>query len=230
MFLPLTLNYPNCSINHAKIETMNKVSKIRDRYGTKDSTHAETAESEKLTWRQPAFWRNAFLYYWFFALFGFILEVVWRQVTNNQYYDPFDIPTIAPLAVPYGLGAVALILIVWPLCQRFKKMNILLIFVLATLVTTAVEYLCSVIIVAFMGSNPFWDYSSFPFNFQGHICLHNAVLLGIVSTIFLRVIFPRIEQRVAKTSSKLLNDLFLLLFVTYLADVLLVFIMWLVNQ
>lgn len=209
---------------------MNKITKIRERYRVKNSAAATTFSSDGLNWRHLAFWRNMFLYYWFFAFFGHILEALWRQITHNQYFDPDNIPTIAPLAAPYGLGAVAIILIVWPLCKRFKRINILVIFILSMIITTVVEYLCAIVIIAFLGHNPFWDYSSEPFNFQGQICLRNAVLFGIISTVFLRVLFPRIEQRTTKISEKLLNDIFLLLFTTYIADVLMVFITWLVNR
>jgi len=202
---------------------------IRDRY-SKQGGHAATISKDQLNWRQPAFWRNIFLYYWAFAFAGHILEVLWQKITDNPYFDPNNIPTFAPLAVPYGLGAVAVILAVWPLYKRFKKMNVLLVFVLAAVVTTAVEYLCALVIIAFMGHNPFWDYSNMPFNFQGMICLRNAVLFGIVATIFLQVLFPRIERRVSKISDRLLNDIFLLLATTYAIDVLLVFAMWLYGN
>lgn len=181
-----------------------------------------------LTWRQPAFWRNIFLYYWFFSLFGHILEVFWAWVISD-HANPGHIPTIAPLAPPYGLGIIALILIVWPIYKRFRKMNILLVFLLSTIVTTAVEYLCATAVVAVLGSNPFWDYSFEPFNFQGHICLQNSILLGLTATLFLRFAFPHIENLIQKISKSFLDDLFILLCATYTADVLFMIVKWLAN-
>jgi uncharacterized membrane protein len=209
---------------------MTKISTISKRYDPKSSELATTISSDGSNWRQLAFWRNIFLYYWGFAFVGHLIEVFWRWFTNNQGFDPNNIPTIAPLAAPYGLGAVAIILLVYPLCKRFKKINVLVVFVLSMLVTTAVEYLCAVVIVVFLGHNPFWDYSHEAFNLQGYVCLRNAVLFGIISTVFLRAIFPRIEKRAQKVSQKLLNDLFILLATTYAADLLLTFIVWLVNR
>lgn len=185
--------------------------------------------SSELTWRQPAFWRNMFLYYWFFSFFGHILEVVWAWIIKDPA-NPGPIPTITPLAPPYGLGVVALILIVSPIYKRFKKMNILVVFLLSTTVVTTVEYLCSVVIVAVLGNNPFWDYSLQPYNFYGHIYLQNALLLGLVATLLLRFALPHIQKLTQKFSKKFLDDLFILLSVTYAADLAFMAIKWLMNK
>ena len=187
-----------------------------------------TVENGRLTWRQPAFWRNLFIYFWFFSLLGHLLEVSWAWITNSHFTP--NIPTFTPIAPPYGLGVVALILIVAPVYRRFKKMNILVVFLLATIVTAAVEYLCAVVIVLVLGDNPFWDYSAQPFNLQGYVCLQNALLFGLVSTIFLRFIFPRLENLLQKISRKALNDTFLLLVTTYTADVLFMLAKGLINR
>lgn len=179
----------------------------------------------RLTWRQPAFWRNIFLYYWFFSLFGHLLEIAWAWITNN-HNNPGLIPTITPIAPPYGLGIVALILVVWPIYKRFRKMNILIVFLLSTIVITAVEYLCAAVTVAVLGNNPFWDYSFEHFNFQGHICLQNSILLGLSATLFLRFVFPHLENLIQKLSKTFLDDLFILLFVTYTADLLFMVVKW----
>jgi uncharacterized membrane protein len=200
------------------------IGKIPSRYDKK--TRATAISDEGVSWRQPVFWRNLFLYYWVFALAGHFMEVGWAWFTQSGF-NAFTVPTISPLSGPYGIGVVALILFLRPLYRRFKRLNILLIFVLSVIITTAVEYLCAVVIVAFLGENPFWDYSHTRYNISGYVCLHNSLLFGLVSTLFIRFGFPLTERLFKKCSERLVNELFILLFTTYSLDLLLLLFTWL---
>jgi uncharacterized membrane protein len=197
---------------------------FRQRYN--QNTPVVAISDAGVNWRQPVFWRNIFLYFWVFSLVGHFVEVFWEWFTNSGF-DPNNVPTITPLAAPYGFAVVAVILLVYPIYKRFKRPNILLIFILSALVTAAVEYLCAVVIVLFLGHNPFWDYSYVSYNLNGYICLHNVVLFGLASTLFIRFIFPHTERLMKKSSNRFINDLFILLSVTYSLDLLLIFLEWL---
>lgn len=162
-----------------------------------------------------------FLYFWFFALLGHLLEVVWVWFTKS-WFNPFNIPTITPLAVPYWLGVVAVITCIHPIYKKFKRPNILLIFILSTLVTACVEFLSAAVIVAYLGYNPFWDYSALPYNFMGYICLKNVLLFGLIATLFIHFLFPITERIIQKHSVRRINDLSALLFATYVIDLIIV--------
>ncbi len=188
-----------------------------------------TIMNGRLTWRNFGFWRNVYLYFWLFALAGHLLEFFILQLIVPGYdLGPDAIPTVTPLAAPYGLGAAAFILVIWPLFKRFKKpktvKNIVLTFLLAALLGGIVEYICAAVVVAIDGVNIYWNYSNSPLNLNGYISLGSVSLFGALGTLFFYFIFPAIEDLFERAPIKLLNLIFFVLFGTYVADLIALFI------
>jgi uncharacterized membrane protein len=172
------------------------------------------------------FGRNLFLYFWFFSLVGHILELIWGLIqvaAGSRTWESFTTIPIIAVAVPYGLGAVALLLTLYPLIRK-KKLNLVWIFVLGMLITTTIEFICAVGVVLIFGSNPFWNYSKEPFNLFGYVCLGNALLFGIGATILLRYVFPLTEKLLRKIKDNYLNIAFWVLFIGYIATQIIHFI------
>ena len=109
--------------------------------------------------------QELFLYAWVFSLLGtwweLALEHSVRALTTG---DPWSSPvggwSFVQFAEPYGLGAVAVILVVVPLKER--GLSAPLVFLLGAAITAAIEAACAAILVLTVGSNPFWDYSAYP--------------------------------------------------------------------
>lgn len=200
---------------------------ILKKYAT--DARAESIMDDSISWYSLTFLWRLFLYFWVWGILGHFLEVVWVLFTHDGF-NPYNIPTITPLAVPYGLSTVAVILLISPIYKKFKHPNILLIFIFSTIVTCAVELLSAVIIVAFCGDNPFWNYSAVPYNFHGYICLKNVLIFGLVATIFIHFVFPLTERFIKKHSARLINDLSVLLFTTYIIDLLILVIGGIVRR
>ena len=173
-------------------------------------------------WRKPQFWRDSFLYYWIFSLFGHILELFWgfagMQLGLKTPEKFASIPIFA-IAAPYGLGAIILILFVYPLVRQ-RKIGIIGAFFLSVILTTIVEIISALAIVIVLGNNPYWDYSNRPFNLFGFATLGNSLAFGVASIIALYLVFPLISSVRKKFNEKLLNWAFWIIVIGYAATLL----------
>jgi len=165
------------------------------------------------TWR---FWRNLFLWFWVFSLVGHLGELVWgllRVAAGSRSWESFLTIPLFAVAMPYGLGAVALKLTLAPLMKR--KPNLAIIFLASMVLMTAIEFVCAAVAVALFGRNFFWDYSDQPFNLFGWICLRNSLVFGVGATVALKWVFPWCEKLLARIKARYLDLAFWLLFPSY---------------
>lgn len=165
--------------------------------------------------------RRIFIYFWITSLIGHYVEVIWAIFRHqflgaSGYWLPTNV-TIIPLAAPYGLGVVAIILFVMPLMKKYK-LNPALVFVLNVVITALVEYICAAVLVLIFGRNEFWNYSNVPFNLNGYICLSNTLTFGLVSTIYIYFLHPILTDFLKKLTKKHFNTFFWITAVSYMID------------
>ena len=165
------------------------------------------------SWHNPIFWRNLFFYFLFFSYIGHYIEMTWvllghlvsrTDLAHNILANPLEPYTI------YGAGAVVIILLVRPLVQKFKH-KFLATFVIATLACALLEGLSSVALTIRYGHNPYWNYRDKIFNLGGHICLENALLFGLLATLFSHFIYPPMEKFLRKGNQIIINLMLLIL-------------------
>jgi uncharacterized membrane protein len=163
------------------------------------------------------FWRNSFLIYWVFSFIGHLMEYVWL-FTLWQFGAPPDWQNIPffVVAAPYGLGALAIVWFIYPQIQK-HKLKVFDGFVLSTIVTTVIEFLCALLIVIVLGDNPYWDYSDQPFNLFGFVCLRNSIAFGLASILFIYIAFPYTDKIMKKLGDFRLNIAFWMLLIAYTA-------------
>lgn len=65
-------------------------------------------------------------------------------------------------------------------------------FIIGALIATILEYTTGVILEKTIHQK-LWDYSDFPFNFQGRICLFISLAWGALVVLVLGMLQPRIE-------------------------------------
>lgn len=176
------------------------------------------ATDYRMHWRRLASWRDAFLLFWIFSLVGHVLEILWALLPSAVTGAPSHLSTIPLVAVaaPYGLGALALIWLIWPLVQK-KRLNAAGVFLLSALVTATIEFLCAAAITLWLGRNPFWDYSGESFNLFGFVCLRNTVAFGLGGVLLLYLAFPWLNNLLKKIKSQYLTAAFWVLFASYAA-------------
>jgi len=170
--------------------------------------------------KSPAFWQKLFIYFWVIAVAGHYIERAWAIINRIIVGSPpwnLIVPTFVPMAIPYGSGAVAVVLITITLMRHYK-LNPVVVFAINVFVAGLVEYLCAVLIVFWDGANRFWDYSQHPFNINGYTCLESSLLLGIVATLFVYLIYPLMEKIFAKLKYRYLNIIFWVLLVVFVVD------------
>jgi len=166
--------------------------------------------------------KKLFILYWIFALLGHYAEIVWSKfhhfIDNGYIWHP-NMPTIIPLASPYGIGAVAIIVIVWPLVKKYN-VKPLTVFILNIIITGIIEYLCALYVVMAYGSNLFWDYSNQRFNINGYVSLESVMVFSVAATLFLYLFYPVCNKAIHRLDQQQLNILFWILFTIHAIDLL----------
>ncbi|MDK2899491.1 MAG: hypothetical protein PWQ10_678 [Patescibacteria group bacterium] len=167
-----------------------------------------------------SYFQRLFIMFWIFSFLGHYIEIIWIWVNHLIFNYPMWIPstpTILPLAPPYGIGVVVVVLFSLPLI-KYYKLNPLAVFVSNFIITAIVEYLCAAFLVFFVGYNQFWDYSNQPFNINGYICLKNSVAFGIAVTLFLYYIYPAYQKFIQRFNQKQLDIIFWVMYFSYAID------------
>ena len=167
-------------------------------------------------WKTVRFWQELFIYFCVFSIIGHYLEIVWfmfRHITTGSPMR-WPITPIMLIAIPYGLGVAAIILLVIPLIKRYK-LNLPKVFLLNVLVSGVIEYYCAVIIVMTEGYNEHWNYTSRPLNINGFTCLEATIIFGVLATIFIYFIHPFCEKILHKLSNQQVLIIFLILAISY---------------
>ncbi len=126
---------------------------------------------------------------------GHYLEAIW-QLFRFHLDGPSALLselTVTPIAEPYGFGVVGLILLVVPFVEKYKP-SIVTTYILNVLVTGLVEYICAFALVFAYGRNDYWDYSDYPFNIQGYVCLEFSMVFGVMATLFVYLVYPVSER------------------------------------
>lgn len=174
-----------------------------------------------------SFWlsfQKLYVLFWLASFIGHYLEVIWSRTAHIALgyttWHPLA-PTIMPLAPPYGLGAVAVVALIWPLIKRYK-LNPIPSFVLSVFVTGLVEYLCAVVLILVDGRNIYWDYTGRFMNINGFVCLQSSLIFGLVAVSFLYFVYPAYQRFVQRFSHRQSNVIFWVLFGSYMLDLVLI--------
>lgn len=99
--------------------------------------------------------------------------------------------------------------LVWGLCVAlfsiFLHMNRnksnLFLFIYAMIIGSAFEYLAASCII-FVYNVSFWDYSQLPFNIHGRICLLFAFYWGVMGLLYIKLIYPTLNNLIDKIPEK----------------------------
>jgi uncharacterized membrane protein len=160
-----------------------------------------------------------------FSIVGHFIEIIWAWMkyfaVGSTWYPRVD--DLIPLAAPYGLGTILLIIIVWPI-MKSRKIHPFSIFVLSGVLAGIVETISALFVILLYGQNYFWDYSNRFMNFFGLTCLRACFLFSIVSVIFLYFIYPQFEKLFEKFGKRRISIIFWVLFVIYVGNLILSFI------
>lgn len=121
-------------------------------------------------------------YFCIYSFLGYLMESIYISLIEKKWHSSglLDGPYI-PL---YGFGSIILIIL-----SSYIQHSFILTFIISSLLLTILEYLTS-LYLEIVFHRHIWDYSHYPCNYHGRICLFYSILWGFLSLIFIYYIHP----------------------------------------
>lgn len=122
------------------------------------------------------------------AFIGDIVETIFCRVTAGIWMSRSSL-VWGPFSLVWGIAIVLATMLLY----KDRNKSDAHIFVIGTISGAVYEYVCSVFTEIVFGKI-FWDYSAIPFNIAGRINLLFSFFWGIAAVIWIKVIYPRVED------------------------------------
>ncbi|NMA22483.1 MAG: putative ABC transporter permease [Spirochaetales bacterium] len=127
-------------------------------------------------------------YFLVYAVIGYVIEVIYcslgeRKLVNRGFLH-------GPWLPIYGIGALLVIVGTAPVATQ-----IVAVFVVTVILTSAVEYIGSWALEKFFGIK-LWDYSTYPLNIKGRVCAKNPTLFGLLGVALVFGLHPVVHSTV----------------------------------
>ena len=131
-----------------------------------------------------------FVLFFVYSFMGWVWESIYESVLNRKILNRGFL--IGPYIPIYGFAG----LIYYIIFQRFKSevffsYNTLYIFIGGMVIATIAEYITSYVLEKFLNAR-WWDYSDYPLNLNGRICLIASVFWGIVTVLVINLVNPKL--------------------------------------
>ena len=127
------------------------------------------------------------------ALLGFGIEYVWYFVKHGTVLSKPGL-LYGPFKPIYGLGCLLMV----ALYYLFKKEKVIIVYIVGTVLGGAFEYLMAVIPETLFKVT-YWRYDSFNLNIDGKVYIPYCFVWGLLFVIFIKYIYPKLEEKVIKT-------------------------------
>lgn len=158
---------------------------------------------------------NYYKLFWVFVI-GCFLGVVIELLNCLYLFHTIESRSgviYGPFNPVYGLGAVALTLCLY----RFSNKNVIIIFGVGALSGGVVEYICSWLQETLFGTIS-WDYSAEFFHIQGRTCLKVCIYWGLLSILWIKLIYPFLSKMIEKIPNQIGKILTWILTVFFIFD------------
>ena len=141
---------------------------------------------------------------------GWCLEVIFAAATTGQLVNRGFLN--GPVCPIYGFGMVIVLFVLTPLSH-----SLLLLYLGGVLLPSALELVGGWALYKLYHTR-WWDYSDYPFNIGGYICLEFSLLWGVGTLIVMKLVHPIIANAVALIPPLVGLILMFLLYAIYAAD------------
>ena len=148
------------------------------------------------------------LKFMFFAIIGYIAEVLYVYLLTNKWVNRGFLN--GPYIPIYAFGSLFTILFL----NKYAD-NILIIFFMGMIVCSALEYYTSYI-MEMIFYRRWWDYSHHKYNLNGRISLKNTILFGIGCIIVIYILSPLITNILNQTNliiKIIIASIFIIIFI-----------------
>lgn len=151
-----------------------------------------------------------FMMFIFYAVAGWLMEVTLGLIEKHKFVNRGFL--IGPYCPIYGVGVVSVSLLLSKISS-----NIILLFLLATLICGTLEYLTSYLMEKIFHAR-WWDYTRRKFNINGRVCLETLIPFGIISVLVICFVNPWLLSILHQIPNNTLNMLVIILMLIYLVD------------
>ena len=123
-----------------------------------------------------------------YSCLGWCVEVVYAAATTGQLVNRGFLN--GPVCPIYGFGMIIVLFALTPL-----QHSILLLYIGGVILPSALELVGGWALYKIYHTR-WWDYSDFPFNIGGYICLEFCLLWGVGTLVVLRIVHPVVADLV----------------------------------
>ena len=153
---------------------------------------------------------QVFAYFLIYSCLGWCLEVIYAAVTTGNLINRGFLN--GPVCPIYGFGMVIVLFALTPLSH-----SLLLLYLGGVILPSALELVGGWALYKLYHTR-WWDYSDYPFNIGGYICLEFSLLWGVGTLIVMKLVHPIIADAVALIPPLVGLILMFLLYAIYAAD------------
>ena len=150
-------------------------------------------------------------YFLIYSCLGWCLEVIYAAVTTGKLVNRGFLN--GPVCPIYGFGMVIVLFTLTPLVD-----NVFLLYVGGVILPSVLE-LAGGWALEKLYHTRWWDYSDFPFNIGGYICLQFSLLWGVGTLVVMKAVHPVIADLVAMVPTLIGFIVMCVLYAVYAADV-----------
>ena len=150
-------------------------------------------------------------YFLIYSCLGWCLEVIYAAVTTGKLVNRGFLN--GPVCPIYGFGMVIVLFTLTPLAD-----NVFLLYVGGVILPSVLE-LAGGWALEKLYHTRWWDYSDFPFNIGGYICLQFSLLWGVGTLVVMKAVHPVIADLVAMVPTLIGFIVMCVLYAVYAADV-----------
>ena len=127
-------------------------------------------------------------YFLIYSCIGWCLEVIYAAATTGQLVNRGFLN--GPVCPIYGFGMIIVLFALTPL-----QHSILLLYIGGVILPSALELVGGWALYKIYHTR-WWDYSDFPFNIGGYICLEFCLLWGVGTLVVMRIVHPVVADLV----------------------------------
>lgn len=155
-----------------------------------------------------------FLIFIFYSILGFIWETIFCTIISKQWQSRGML--FGPWCPIYGVGGVLITFFVSKM--QFAEHEPLKIFLICMIGSAVLEYTTSYVCESLFHA-VWWDYSDWPLNINGRVCLYASVGFGFAGLIGKYFVCDIVLNIVNKIPENYVEPLFLFALILFIADV-----------
>lgn len=132
---------------------------------------------------------------WYFLLYSFLgwcVEVIFHAVVVGKIINRGFLN--GPVCPVYGFGMLGILILLKSLGNtNVDDTNVFVLFTFGTIICSAIELFAGWFLDKVFHAR-WWDYSDYPFNFHGYICLQFSLFWGVGVVAVIKGVHPLLEK------------------------------------